>query len=280
MMNQTIAFLGAGSMAEAMISGMVESGKIPAEQIIVTNRSNQQRLNEITETYGVRTVLKDELDFAEVDQFILAMKPKDIDAVLEDLKDKITPNQVLVSVLAGISTSYMEERLNDGQQVIRVMPNTSSMLRESATAVTPGKHAAFDQVVFTKELMKAIGQVFIIEEDKMDVFTGIAGSGPAYFYYLMEHIEETGNAEGIDRETLREIGAQTLLGAAKMMLEREESPSELRENVTSPNGTTAAGLHALDEAGGGEAIAEAIKGAASRSKEMSRELESMLVGSK
>ncbi|WP_173917332.1 pyrroline-5-carboxylate reductase [Halobacillus sp. Marseille-Q1614] len=280
MMNQTIAFLGAGSMAEAMISGMVESGKIPAKQIIVTNRSNQARLTEIQEKYGVRTVLKDELNFAEVDQFILAMKPKDIDAVLQDLKYKINPNQVLVSVLAGISTSYMEERLNDGQQVIRVMPNTSSMLRESATAVTPGKHVAFDQVVFTKELMKAIGEVFIIEEDKMDVFTGIAGSGPAYFYYLMEHIEETGNAEGMDRETLREIGAQTLLGAAKMMLEREESPTELRENVTSPNGTTAAGLNALHEAGGGEAIAEAIKGAASRSKEMSKQLENVLVGSK
>ncbi|MBH0231253.1 pyrroline-5-carboxylate reductase [Halobacillus yeomjeoni] len=280
MIKQTIAFLGAGSMAEAMISGMVESGNIPADKLIVTNRSNKERLNEINEKYGVRTVLKDELDFAEVDQFILAMKPKDIDAVLADLKDKIQPNQVLVSVLAGISTSYMEERLNDGQQVIRVMPNTSSMLRESATAITPGRYAAMDNVLVAKELLRSIGEVFVIEEDKMDVFTGIAGSGPAYFYYLMEHIEETGRAEGMDSETLREIGAQTLLGAAKMMLERNESPTELRENVTSPNGTTAAGLDALDQNGGGQAISEAIKGAASRSKELSEELEGLLVGSK
>ncbi|QAS51988.1 pyrroline-5-carboxylate reductase [Halobacillus litoralis] len=280
MIKQTIAFLGAGSMAEAMISGMVESGNIPAENIIVTNRSNQQRLNEINSKYGVRTVLKDELNFSEVDQFILAMKPKDIDAVLEDLKDKLTPNQVLVSVLAGISTSYMEERLNDRQEVIRVMPNTSSMLRESATAICPGQFVAMDKVIVAKELLRSIGEVFVIEEDKMDVFTGIAGSGPAYFYYLMEHIEETGRAEGMDRETLREIGAQTLLGAAKMMLERDESPTELRENVTSPNGTTAAGLDALNENGGGQAISEAIKGAASRSKELSKELEGLLVGSK
>ncbi|MCP3029115.1 pyrroline-5-carboxylate reductase [Halobacillus sp. A5] len=280
MIKQTIAFLGAGSMAEAMISGMVESGNIPAHQIIVTNRSNQDRLNEIQSKYGVRTVLKDNLNYGEVDQFILAMKPKDIDAVLEDLKYRIDPDQVLVSVLAGISTSYMEERLNDGQQVIRVMPNTSSMLRESATAICPGYYAGMDNVMVAKELLQSIGEVFVIEEDKMDVFTGIAGSGPAYFYYLMEHIEETGNAEGMDRETLREIGAQTLLGAAKMMLERDESPTELRENVTSPNGTTAAGLEALHQAGGGEAISEAIKGAASRSKEMSKELEGMLVGSK
>jgi pyrroline-5-carboxylate reductase len=280
MITQKIAFLGAGSMAEAMISGMVESGSIPAEQIIVTNRSNQDRLNEIHNKYGVRTVLKDELDFSEVDQFILAMKPKDIDAVLADLKDKINSNQVLVSVLAGISTSYMEERLNDGQQVIRVMPNTSSMLRESATAISPGQFADMDNVLVAKELLRAIGEVFVIDEEKMDVFTGIAGSGPAYFYYLMEHIEETGRAEGMDRETLREIGAQTLLGAAKMMLERDESPTELRENVTSPNGTTAAGLDALDQNGGGQAISEAIKGAASRSKELSAELEGLLVGSK
>ncbi|MCP3030135.1 pyrroline-5-carboxylate reductase [Halobacillus sp. A1] len=280
MIKQTIAFLGAGSMAEAMISGMVESGSIPAHQIIVTNRSNQDRLNEIQSKYGVRTVLKDDLNYSEVDQFILAMKPKDIDAVLEDLRYRIDSDQVLVSVLAGISTSYMEDRLNDGQQVIRVMPNTSSMLRESATAVCPGHYTGMDNVMVAKELMKAIGEVFLIDEDKMDVFTGIAGSGPAYFYYLMEHIEETGNAEGMDRETLREIGAQTLLGAAKMMLERDESPSELRQNVTSPNGTTAAGLEALHQSGGGEAISEAIKGAASRSKEMSKELEGMLVGSK
>lgn len=280
MMNKTIAFLGAGSMAEAMISGMVESGNIAKEQVIVTNRSNQQRLNEIHHKYGVRTVLKEDLDFSEVDQFILAMKPKDIDAVLADLKDRIKPNQVLVSVLAGISTAYMEERLNPFQQVIRVMPNTSSMLRESATAISPGQHVDMDQVLFTKELLKSIGQVFVIEEDKMDVFTGIAGSGPAYFYYLMEHIEATGREEGMDPETLREIGAQTLLGAAKMMLERDESPTELRENVTSPNGTTAAGLEALDRSGGGYAISEAIKGAANRSKEMSKELEGLLVGSK
>ncbi|MGI8314775.1 pyrroline-5-carboxylate reductase [Halobacillus mangrovi] len=280
MITQKIAFLGAGSMAEAMISGMVESGNIPAQNIIVTNRSNQDRLNEINYKYGVRTVLKDELDFSEVDQFILAMKPKDIDAVLADLKDKLQPNQVLVSVLAGISTSYMEDRLNIGQQVIRVMPNTSSMLRESATAISPGRFADMDNVLVAKQLLQAIGEVFVIEEDKMDVFTGIAGSGPAYFYYLMEHIEETGRAEGMDRETLREIGAQTLLGAAKMMLERDESPTELRENVTSPNGTTAAGLDALDQNGGGHAISAAIKGAASRSKELSKELEGLLVGSK
>lgn len=273
MIKQRIAFLGAGNMAEAMISGFVQSGKMKPEQIVVTNRSNQARLDEIKEKYGVTAIPKDELDFSTIDMFILAMKPKDITAVLEDLKDKINSNQLLVSVLAGISTSYMEEMLNEGQQVIRVMPNTSSMVQESATAVSPGKFAAMDNVLVTKTLMECIGNAYIIEEEQMDIFTGIAGSGPAYFYNLMEHIEEVGHQAGFDRETARSIGAQTLFGAAKMMLEQDETPTELRENVTSPNGTTAAGLEALDSHGGGEAITQAIKGAATRSKALSEELE-------
>lgn len=273
LIKQQVAFLGAGNMAEAMIAGFVQSGKINANQITVTNRSNEERLEEVRNKYGVNALPKEKLDFSTIDLFILAMKPKDIAVVLEDIKDNITADQVLVSVLAGISTSYMEEMLNDEQQVIRVMPNTSSMIRESATAVSPGKYAAMDNVLLTKELIECIGKAYIIEEEKMDIFTGIAGSGPAYFYNLMEHIEEVGHQAGFDRETARDIGAQTLLGAARMMLEQDQTPTELRENVTSPNGTTAAGLKALDSHGGGEAITQAIKGAATRSKALSEELE-------
>ncbi|WP_396125375.1 pyrroline-5-carboxylate reductase [Bacillus sp. Marseille-Q3570] len=260
-------------MAEAMISGIVESGKFAPGQIIATNRSNQERLNTIKTKYGIEAIMKDQLDFSKIDVFVLAMKPKDIETVLADLKDRLRPDQLLISVLAGISTSYMEENLNDRQQVIRVMPNTSSMLGESATAISPGKHVSMDQVLLTKELMKCIGEAYIIEEDQMDIFTGIAGSGPAYFYNLMEHMEQAGYEGGLDRELARQIGAQTIRGAAQMMLEREETPTQLRKNVTSPNGTTAAGLEALAEHGGGKAIAEAVKGAASRSKELREELE-------
>ncbi|WP_067725936.1 pyrroline-5-carboxylate reductase [Oceanobacillus damuensis] len=271
MNNKQIAFLGAGNMAEAIISGFVQSGKLAAEQIIVTNRSNQERLNELQSKYGIKAVTKDKLDYNSIDIFILAMKPKDIDGVMEDLRGKIHADQLLISVLAGISTSYMEDNLNDSQQVIRVMPNTSSMIQESATAVSPGNHVAMDQVFLVKELMKCIGEAYIIDEEMMDVYTGIAGSGPAYFYNLMEHIEEVGHEAGFERKLVREIGAQTLYGAAKMMLNREETPAELRKNITSPNGTTAAGLDALDKFGGGMAIEEAVKSAASRSKELSKE---------
>ncbi|WP_110114839.1 pyrroline-5-carboxylate reductase [Bacillus sp. CGMCC 1.16541] len=274
--NKTVAFLGAGSMAEAMISGMVQAEKLPANQIIVTNRSNEERLHELQAKYGVKGMKREELVFDDVDVFILAMKPKDIDVALDSIKSHLKPHQLLLSVLAGISTSYMEDHLANGQQVIRVMPNTSSMMGESATAMSPGQHTAMDNVMVAKELLTCIGEVYIIDEEKMDIFTGIAGSGPAYFYYLMEHIERAGAEEGLDPEMARQIGAQTILGAAKMIMEQEETPSQLRENVTSPNGTTAAGLDALAKYGGGEAIKQAVKGASKRSKEISSKLQKVM----
>lgn len=267
-------------MAEAMVSGFVQSGKVAADDIIVTNRSNHERLVELKMKYGVKAISKDELDYENIDIFVLAMKPKDIDGVLTELSEKLSPNQLLISILAGISTSYMESKLTDGQQVVRVMPNTSSMIRESATAVSGGEHASENQISMTKELMECIGKAYVIDEQNMDVYTGIAGSGPAYFYNLMEHIEEIGSQEGLDREIAREIGAQTLLGAAKMILEQDITPTKLRENVTSPNGTTAAGLDALNQHGGGKAMMEAIKSATARSIELRKELEKGLTTQK
>lgn len=277
MFDQTVAFLGAGSMAEAMISGIVDSGNIPLDQIIVTNRSNQERLDELKDKYGINAVKNADLDFSKVDIFILAMKPKDVEKAVDAIKDRLTKDQVVLSVLAGISTSYLEDNFNGNQQVIRVMPNTSSMMRESATAMAPGQYADVEKVMAAKALLNCMGEVYIIDEEKMDIFTGIAGSGPAYFYYLMEHIEKAGKAEGLDPEMARQIGAQTILGAAKMIQEQDETPAELRENVTSPNGTTAAGLDALRENGGGKAISEAVKGASKRSKEISKQIQEQLV---
>ncbi|MDZ5472989.1 pyrroline-5-carboxylate reductase [Bacillus sp. 31A1R] len=271
--NKVIAFLGAGSMAEAMIAGIVNGGKVPSDQIIVSNKSNQTRLSELQMGYNIQGVQKDLVPYKEIDIFVLAMKPKDAEIALSSLKTHINPNQLILSVLAGISTSFMEGHLHPTQQVIRVMPNTSSMIGESATALSPGAHTTEENISIAKELLECIGEVFIIPEEKMDIFTGIAGSGPAYFYYLMEHMEKAGTDAGLDSETTRQIIAQTIVGAAKMVQEQEETPSELRENVTSPNGTTAAGLEALKQHGGGKAISQAIHHAANRSKEICSQLE-------
>ncbi|WP_168927259.1 pyrroline-5-carboxylate reductase [Virgibacillus necropolis] len=276
---KTIAFLGAGNMAEAMISGMIQTEKVPANQIIVTNKCNYDRLNILEDKYGVRTAPITELPYKEIDFLILAMKPKGAEETLSTIKDLLPSNQVVISVLAGITTSFMEERLNTGQEVIRVMPNTSSMIQESATAMSLGTYTNEDNADAVNELLECMGEVYVIEEDQMDIFTGIAGSGPAYFYYLMEQMENVGKVSGMNDKMARKIAAQTVYGAAKMIMEKEEAPAELIDNIVSPNGTTAAGLDALKKHNGGEAITQAINNAAKRSKEISKELDGVLVPS-
>lgn len=269
---KTIAFLGAGSMAEAMISGIINEGIVPKGQIIVTNRSNETRLHELEEKYGIRGMRREALPFADIDVLILAMKPKDVEDVLLSLKECLHEDHLVLSVLAGTTTSYMESLLNEGQQVIRVMPNTSSAISESATAISKGAYVIEENIQLTKQLLRSIGAVYMIEEDKMDIFTGLAGSGPAYFYYFMEHMEQAAAEAGLDKELARKMIAQTIAGAAKMVQMSGETPTTLRENVTSPNGTTAAGLKALAEYGGGIAISEAVKCAAERSSQLAEKV--------
>ena len=267
--NRSVAFIGAGSMAEAMISGIVNTGYLSSNQIIVTNRRNQRRLQDLQEAYGIKGICREELNFDNIDIFILAMKPKDVDSTLNFLSNKLKPNQVILSVAAGIPTNCIECNLPEGQPVVRIMPNTSSMIGESATAICPGKHITEEVLEMVMELLSCLGTVYLIEEEQMDIFTGIAGSGPAYFYYLIEHMEKAGKESGLDTGTIRRISAQILLGAGKMIMQQTDTPAQLREKVTSPNGTTAAGLEELERHGGGRAIMQAVKGAAKRSQEMS-----------
>jgi pyrroline-5-carboxylate reductase len=268
-----IAFIGAGSMAEAMISGIVASEKLAPKNIFVTNRSNHHRLLELQNKYGVTAVNRDHLNLNSMDIIVLAMKPKDVEATLHSIKNTLKPHQLILSVLAGISTTFIEKNVPFGQHVIRVMPNTSSMIGESATAISAGRHTSKQNISFAIELLQCIGEVYTIPEEKMDIFTGIAGSGPAYFYYLMEQMEKEAQKSGLNLQIIRKIIAQTVVGAARMIQEQGASPAILRENVTSPNGTTAAGLAALKRHGGGKAITEAIKQATNRSNEISLQLE-------
>ena len=212
-----IAFIGAGSMAEAIISGIVTAEKLVPNNIFVTNRSNNQRLKELQENYGIIGVNRENLNLDNVDIIVLAMKPKDAVASLQSIIDTLKPNQLILSVLAGVSTTFIEENLPLGQQVIRVMPNTSSMIGESATAVSVGKNTTKQNILLAEELLQSIGEVYLIPEDKMDIFTGIAGSGPAYFYYLMEHMEQESLKAGLNTQLSRQIIAQTIVGAAKMI---------------------------------------------------------------
>ena len=275
--NEMIAFIGAGSMAEAMIAGLVKNKIVAPEQIIVTNKSNKDRRDALQEEYGV--LVTENMNFAvkEAGIVILAMKPKDIASVTEKLRGQVTEKHVLMSVLAGISTPFLETEIGIEIPVIRVMPNTSSMVGASATAITGGNFVTMPQIWMAKQLLSAIGQVYVIEEDEMDVFTGVAGSGPAYFYKLVEHLQKAAEESGLDPAICQDVAVQTIVGAAKMLEETNKAPVTLRENVTSPNGTTEAGLNALQKVGGCTAIEEAVKGATQRSKQLRFEFEAVRI---
>ncbi|RXI98619.1 pyrroline-5-carboxylate reductase [Anaerobacillus alkaliphilus] len=274
--NETITFIGAGSMAEAMIAGLLKNEIVAPQQIIVTNKTNVERRSELKETYGINETNNLEFAIKEATIVILAIKPKDITTITNKLRGVITEKHVIMSVLAGITSSFIEEELMAAIPVIRVMPNTSSMIGESATAIAGGKYTSMPQMLMAKDLLTAIGQVFVIEEEQMDVFTGVAGSGPAYFYKLIEHLQKAACDGGLKPPLAKEIAVQTIVGAAKMLEETSTEPATLRKNITSPNGTTEAGLKALEAAGGCTAIEAAVKGAASRSKELRTEYEAVI----
>ncbi|MGE6260767.1 pyrroline-5-carboxylate reductase [Heyndrickxia sporothermodurans] len=266
--NQKVLFIGAGPMAEAIISGLIQSSMIPANDIYVQNKSNYNRLKELQSKFKIN-IYDNQYQLAEFDLIVLAVQPKNIVEILEKLNHSIHSNQLILSVITSVPLNYYEEKLVN-QPVIRVMPNTSSMIGESATAISIGNNVSESQLEWAKMLLRSIGEVYVIPDQYMDIFTGIAGSGPAYFYYFMEQMEQVGIEGGLSEQQIRSIVSQIVLGAAKMVLSKLGSPEELRKNVAAPNGPTEAGLLALKQFGGDRAIKEAVKSTTKRSIEMNR----------
>lgn len=270
--NQKILFIGAGPMSEAIISGIIQSSVIPAQQIYVQNRSNTARLKELQKKYQIHVYNETDVHLTEFSIIVLAVQPKNIEEIINQLKNTIHTNQLILSIVTSMTIDYFEERLMK-QPIIRVMPNTSSMVCESATAMAVGKFTNNDHIEMSKMIFRSIGEVYTIAEKHMDIFTGIAGSGPAYFYALMEQMESVAIEGGLPKQQVRSIVAQTILGAARMVLGNNGSPETLRKNVAAPNGPTEAGLVALESFGGLKAIKEAVKNTTKRSIEINEEIE-------
>ncbi|MBO8172307.1 MAG: pyrroline-5-carboxylate reductase [Bacillaceae bacterium] len=266
--NQKICFVGAGSMAEAIISGLISRKTVKPEQIMMTNRSDDERLQMLHNRYGVQTEKNKRNAIDSCDLIILAMKPKDVKDALSDIGDLVRPDQLVISVLAGISIDFIQKHLSGNIPIIRSMPNTSSQVGMSATGMAAGAYATSQHIEQAKKIFAAIGSVCLVEEKDLDTVTGLSGSGPAYIYYLVEAMEEAAQKEGLSPETARALTVQTLLGAAHMLQSSDEEPATLREKVTSPGGTTMAGLETLDAFRFQEAIIAAIRRAAERSREL------------
>lgn len=269
MMNK-ISFIGAGPMAEAIIAGIVRQGKLKGEQIYVMNKQNKQRLETLEEKYGVIGTTDQQKGIEEADMIVLATRPQDIEEALQDLAPFIEPEQLLVSVIAGVSTETIVKNVGKEVPVIRTMPNTSAMIGHSATAICKGVFATDTHLEQTEQLFRVIGTVSVVEEKQMHIVTGISGSGPAYVYYLAEAMERAAIEEGLDERAARQLITQTIVGAGNMLQKRSESAATLREYVTSPNGTTAAGLEMLRQYNFEEAVVECVKSATSRSEELGK----------
>lgn len=268
-----VFFLGAGAVCEALIKGLLNAGLLPAEQIAVSNRKNTARLETLRQRYGV-SVAEDRLEGCrQADLVILAMKPFDLPAALQEVAPAISSRQLVISVAAGISTAMIERQLGLPVPVIRAMPNTSSSVQASATALCAGHWVAPEHLDAARSLFSAIGISVVVAEEQMNAVTGLSGSGPAYFYYLVEALQEAAQQCGLPAETARTLLVQTIYGAARMLQESEQEPAELRRQVTSPNGTTQAGLSVLERGGVYQLLIQTVQRATARAAEMGAQVE-------
>ena len=269
-----IAFIGAGSMAEAIIAGIIKQNVLDSEQIVVTNKNNYDRLNHLQNKYDV-TCLEDKAAvIAEADIIVLSMKPNDVKDAIQSIKHYIMPQQLIISVVAGVSTEMISNLIQKNVPVIRAMPNTSALIGSSATALTRGKFATNDHLKNAEKLFNTIGITTIIGEEDMHIVTGISGSGPAYVYYLVEAMEQAAIESGCDPAVAKALITQTIIGAGDMLKHSGQSAEDLRENITSPQGTTEAGLKTLASYKFHTAVKACVKSARDRSIELGKMLSS------
>lgn len=265
---QNIVFIGAGSMAEAIIQGWVTKNVVVPQHVYVSNRSNGARLEELHNKYGVQP-LRDLAVLKQADLVVLAMKPKDVKTAMTDIVQYISDHTAVLSVLAGTSIDTLQQGLGE-RAIARSMPNTSATIGMSATGIAFNEYVSDEQKQLFLKLMAAIGAVYEVAEDQLHAVTALSGSGPAYVYYLMEAFEEAGTQLGLPQQVVRSLMAQTLAGSAAMLKQTNEQPAELRRKVTSPGGTTEAGLRALAEHHFQQAIIACVKAAEARSRELAQ----------
>lgn len=263
-----LTFIGAGSMAEAIVAGVVDNRLLKSENIFVANRSDQARLAALHERYGVTGTTDKAVAIQDAEAIIISPKPNDVEAALLEIKDLIKPGQVIVSVVAGISSEKIAEIVGGDVAVIRAMPNTSATIGQSATGLSKGASATNAQLALAEQIFTAIGTIAVIDEAEMHILTAISGSGPAYIYYLVEAMEQAAVDGGLEADLAKDLVVQTLIGAGEMLKASDDSAAELRRKVTSPNGVTAAGIETLRENEFQDAIKACVTSAVSRSREL------------
>jgi pyrroline-5-carboxylate reductase len=260
-----VAIIGAGVMGETLLSGLLRAGRNVGDLLVGEKRS--ERAAELEERYGVRVVSNREA--ARIAETLaLVVKPQDMADLLIEIAPVVRPGQLVVSLAAGVTTSFLESHLPDGVAVVRVMPNTPALVDEGMAAISRGSHCDEKHLLEAESLMASTGKVVRVPERQQDAVTAISGSGPAYLFFVVEAMIEAGVHLGLPRSTASELVVQTVVGSAKLLRETGEHPTVLRERVTSPGGTTAAAIRELEDHKVRAAFLTALEAARDRSRSL------------
>jgi pyrroline-5-carboxylate reductase len=262
-----VAVLGAGTIGEALIAGLLSGGWREPSEIVATGR-REERVDELREKLGVEATLSNADAVADAALIVIAVKPQDFDVLLEEIGAVVTPEQTVLSVAAAIPTAAIEERLPDGVPVVRAMPNAPATVHEGIAGMCAGAHADEPNLALAEEALQHLGAVVRVPEPYMDAVTAVSGSGPAYFALLAEAMIEAGILLGLGRDVSTQLVVQTMFGTAKLLRDEHMHPVELREKVTSPGGTTIRAVRELEQAGVRAAFLNAIQAAMDRSREL------------
>ncbi|WP_042427000.1 pyrroline-5-carboxylate reductase [Streptacidiphilus anmyonensis] len=264
-MTQRVAVLGTGKIGEALVSGLLRAGKSPADVLVTARRP--ERAEELRTRYGVEVVGNEDAVKA-ADTVILTVKPQDMGALLDELAPALPADRLVISGAAGIPTAWFEERLTLGTPVVRVMTNTPVLVDEAMSVISAGSHATEAHLLRTEEIFRQVGKTLRVPESQQDAATALSGSGPAYFFYLVEAMTDAGLLLGLPRTVAHDLIVQAAVGASVMLRDSGEHPVKLREAVTSPAGTTIAAIRELENHGVRAALLAALEAARDRSQEL------------
>jgi pyrroline-5-carboxylate reductase len=265
MTKHSVAVIGAGKLGELVLSGLLRAGWPPDHLLATTRRP--ERAAELAERYGIRPV-PNLTAMTEADVLAVAVKPQDAGRLLDEFGKQVPPGKLVVSLCAGLPTSFFAERLSDGVPVVRVMTNTPALVDQAMTVISAGPHATEEHLALTEEIFQPLGKTMRVPEAQQDAVTALSGSGPAYFYLLVEAMIDAGILLGLPRQVAHELIVQTAIGSAVMLRDSGEHPVKLREAVTSPAGTTISAIRELENHGVRAAFLSALEAARDRAREI------------
>ncbi|HDI52151.1 pyrroline-5-carboxylate reductase [candidate division KSB1 bacterium] len=262
-----IAIIGSGNMGKALLGGILKAKLTPPENIIATD-VHPGHLEKVEQQWKVKTTTNNVEAVKFADVIILCIKPQTIREVLEEIKVALDPTQLIITIVAGIKTEMITEKIGKNNPIIRGMPNIAALVDEAAIAICSGKYANSTHMEMAKLIFDAVGEVVVVQEKLMDAVTGLSGSGPAYIYMVIEALTDGGVLMGLSREVATQLATQTVLGSAKLVRETGMHPAVLRDQVTTPGGTTITAIHDLESHGLRPMLISAVATATKKSQQL------------